>query len=98
MFDLLTTQMSFTLRAAGDTLPTPLNLAHWRTQVNPKCPLCGNPVLPQRNSCQLALEEGRFFRRHDGILAATWEALHALTISSWIHNNLCYTEFITELI
>ena len=47
MSGLLTTQMSFLLWATSDTLPTPLNLARWRIQVNPKCSLCGNPALPQ---------------------------------------------------
>ena len=46
MHGLPARQMSFILRAASDTLPTPLNLARWRIQVDPKCPLCGNPALP----------------------------------------------------
>ena len=83
MHGLPARQMSFILRAATDTLPTPLNLARWRIQVDPKCPLCGNPCPTTAhvlNGCQRALEQGRFSWRHDCILAciaATQEALHS---------------------
>ena len=35
-------QLSFLLRAGSDTLPTPLNLARWRIQADPRCPLCNS--------------------------------------------------------
>ena len=53
-----------------DTLLTPLNPARW--QVDPKCPLCGNPrptTAHVLNGCQRALKQGRFSWRHDCILA-----------------------------
>ena len=60
------------LYSPTDTLPTPLNLAYWRIQVDPKCPLCGNPrptTAHVLNGCQRGLEQGRFSWRHDCILA-----------------------------
>ena len=35
-------QLSFILRAASDTLPTPMNLTRWRYKSGPNCPLCGS--------------------------------------------------------
>jgi len=35
-------QMSFVLRAGSDTLPMPLDLAQWKIQSNPRCPICGS--------------------------------------------------------
>ena len=65
-------QMSFVLRAGSDTLPTPLNLARWKIQSNPHCPLCGsrNPTtLHILNSCVSALNQGRYTWRHDSVLS-----------------------------
>ena len=36
-------QLSFILRAASDTLPTPMNLLRWRYKSESKCPLCASP-------------------------------------------------------
>ena len=83
MHGLPARQMSVILRAATDTIPTPLNLARWRIQLDPKCPLCGNPrptIVHVLNGCQWDLEQGRFSWRHDCILpciAETREALHS---------------------
>ena len=35
-------QLSFLLKAASDTLLTPLNLVWWRYMVDSTCPLCGS--------------------------------------------------------
>ena len=39
-------QMSFVLRAGSGNLPTPLNLAWWKIQSNPRCPICGSQNKP----------------------------------------------------
>ena len=65
-------QMSFVLHAGSDTLPTPLNLARWKIQSNPCCPICGsrNPTtLNILNGCVSALNQGRDTWRHDSVLS-----------------------------
>jgi len=65
-------QMSFVLHTGSDTLPTSLNLARWKIQSNPHCPLCGsqNPTtLHILNSCISALNRGRYTWRHDSVLS-----------------------------
>ena len=47
-------QLSFVLRAASDTLPTPLNLRRWRYRIDPKFQLCSSispTVLHILNEC-----------------------------------------------
>ena len=64
-------QLSFILRAASDTLPTPLNLRRWKYRTDPKCPLCGSlfpTVLHILNACPTALNQGRLTWRHDSVL------------------------------
>ena len=64
-------QLSFLLRAASDTLPTPHNLKHWRFSVDGSCPLCSSPpptTLHILNGCPLALSQGRYTWRHDSVL------------------------------
>ena len=64
-------QLSFVLRAASDTLPTPLNLCRWKYRTDPKCSLCGSNFPTVRhvlNSCPTSLEQGRFTWRHDSVL------------------------------
>ena len=64
-------QLSFILRAASDTLPTPLNLRRWRLRVDSKCSLCGSAsptVLHILNTCPTSLNQGRFTWRHDRVL------------------------------
>ena len=64
-------QLSFLLRAASDTLPTPLNLSRWRYRSDSKCILCGSvhpTVLHILNACPTALNQGRFTWRHDSVL------------------------------
>ena len=64
-------QLSFLLRAASNTLPTPLNLKHWRFRVDGSCPLCTSPsptTLHILNGCPLALSQGRYTWRHDSVL------------------------------
>ena len=65
-------QLSFLLRAGSDTLPTPLNLARWRIQTDPCCPLCNSQrptILHILNGCPVALNQGRYTWRHDSVLA-----------------------------
>ena len=60
------------LRAASDTLPTPLNLLGWKIQCGAKCHLCGNtwPTTAHiLNGCPITLEQGRYTWRHDCILS-----------------------------
>ena len=64
-------QLSFILLAASDTLPTPLNLRHWRLHVDSKYSLCGSAsptVLHILNTCPTSLNQGRFTWRHDSVL------------------------------
>ena len=64
-------QLSFLLRAASDTLPTPLNLVRWRYRVDPTCSLCGSHTSTTKhilNACPVALSQGRYSWRHDSIL------------------------------
>ena len=73
MHGLPVRQMSFILQAVSDTLPTPLNLARWRIQVDPKYPLCGNPRLTTvhvLNWCQA----NKLWSRVDspGNMTASW--------------------------
>ena len=70
-------QMPFVLCAGSDTLPMPLNLARWKIQSNPRCPLCSvrNPTtLHILNGCVSALNQGRYTWRHDSVLSciASW--------------------------
>ena len=51
-------QLSFIVRGASDTLPTPLNLARWKLRVDSRCPLCSSPSPTQ----------GSFTWRHDSVL------------------------------
>ena len=56
-------QLSFILRAASDTLPTPLNLRRWKFRVDSKCTLCSSTrptVLHILNACPTSLNQGRF--------------------------------------
>ena len=64
-------QPSFILRAAFDTLPTPLNLKCWKYRLDAKCHLCGSnhPTTAHiLNGCPIALEQGRYTWRHDSVL------------------------------
>ena len=71
-------QLSFILRAASDTLPTPLNLRRWNIQCGAKCTLCGNSrptVAHILNGCPVALEQGRYIWCHDCVLSTITTAL-----------------------
>ena len=78
---LLAGQLSFILRAASDTLPTPLNLRRWKIQCGAKCSLCGNSrptVAHILNGCSVALEQGRYTWRHDCVLSTSTSILSCL--------------------
>ena len=64
-------QLSFILRAASDTLPTPLNLKRWSYKVSARCSLCNFPSPTVSHiliGCPLALSQGRYTWRHDSVL------------------------------
>ena len=64
-------QLSFMIRAASDTWPTPLNLVHWRYWTDPKRPLCGYHFPTTKhllNSCPIVLCQDCYTWRHDSIL------------------------------
>ena len=70
-FGLPRGQLSFLLKAALDTLPTPLNLKRMKIQCSSKCYLCSNPrptTAHILNGCNVALDQGRFTWRHDSVL------------------------------
>ena len=78
--DLPAGQLSFILRAASDTLPTPLNLRRWKIQCRAKCSLCGNSrptVAHILNGCSVALEQGRYTWRHDCVLSTSTSMLRS---------------------
>ena len=61
-------QLSFMIRAASDTLPTPLNLIRWKYRTDPKCPLCKYHFPTTKhilNACPVALSLDRYTLRHD---------------------------------
>ena len=56
-------QLSFILRACSDTLPTPVNLARWKIQLQSTCALCGSQGATVKhilNGCPIALQNGRY--------------------------------------
>ena len=64
-------QLSFILRVASDTLPTPVNLKRWNIQCGSKCSLCGysQPTTAHiLGGCSVVLSQGHFTYRHDGVL------------------------------
>jgi len=64
-------QLSFLLCAGCDTLPTPMNLAHWNIITSPVCIRC-HCSQPTTNhtltGCSVALDQGRYTWRHDSLL------------------------------
>ena len=71
MWGLPPEKLSFILRAASGTIPTPMNMARWKIQIVSKCPLCGylrSTTKHFLNGCQTALTQGRYTWRHDSIL------------------------------
>jgi len=59
-------QLSFSLRAKSDTLPTPLNL--WKLRIVPKCHLWNSPwptIQHILNGCPVTLSQGRYTWQHD---------------------------------
>ena len=74
-------QLSFILRAASDTLPTPLNLKRWRIRIDSKCPLC-ECSFPTSfhilNGCSVALDQERYTWRHDSVLLKLVQGLRGL--------------------
>ena len=80
-------QMSFVLCAGSDTLPTQLNLARWKIQSNPRCPICGsrNPTSVNiLNGCVSALNQGRDTWRHDSVLSCIVSWLTRQVYVCWL--------------
>ena len=63
--------LKFALNAAVDTLPHNANLHLWRKKDSDRCPLCSadsQNLVHVLNSCKVALELGRYNKRHDAVL------------------------------
>ena len=74
-------QLSFILRPASDTLPTPLNLKRWNYRLDAKCHLCNSnrPTTAHiLNGCTIALEQGRYKWRHDCVLLTLLKGLKSM--------------------
>ena len=64
-------QLSFLLRAASDTLPTPVNLQRWSLQCCARCSLCDTncPTTAHiLSGCPVALTQQRYTDRHNQVL------------------------------
>ena len=64
-------QLSFLLRAASDTLPTPVNLQRWSLQCCARCSLCdtNHPTTAHvLSGCPVALTQQRYTYRHNQVL------------------------------
>ena len=78
-------QLSFVLKAASDTLPTPLNLKRWSYRVSAKCPLCDSPAATVShilNGCPTVLNQGRFTWRHDSVLHVIYNNIKSIVDES----------------
>ena len=62
--------LSFALKACSNGLNTPDNLKRWGIRKTDKCELCKCPSSLEHilNWCPVALNEGRFTRRHNSVL------------------------------
>lgn len=69
--------MRFLFSSVFDVLPTPTNMQKWRRTEDPFCAQCRRPIKETNilSSCQAKLTEGRFRRRHDGVLAQLADGL-----------------------
>ena len=63
-------QLSFTIRAVYDQLPTGDNLLRWKLSEDNKCPLCnGTQTLHHvLSACTVSLASGRYTWRHNQVL------------------------------
>ena len=61
-----------------DTLNTNANLCRWGKKISDKCKHCGNKETLHHvlNSCQTALQDGRFTWRHDNLLRYLIDLIH----------------------
>ena len=62
--------MSFAIRSATNSLPSPDNLKRWGKRRVAQCPLCANIGTLQHitNNCKVSLDQGRYNYRHDSVL------------------------------
>ena len=62
--------MSFAIRSATNSLPSPDNLRRWGKRRLSLCPLCSNIGTLEHiiNFCKVALEQKRYNYRHDSVL------------------------------
>ena len=78
-------QLSFSIRATYDILPTPVNLHQWFGE-DPGCALCSMPATLRHilTGCKTSLTQGRYTWRHNQVLkvlASTLEDKRAATNS-----------------
>ena len=69
-FNLKKGVLKFILNATIDTLPTKANLLQWKKSTSDKCVLCNGrqTTVHVLSACPVALNQGRFTWRHDGIV------------------------------
>ena len=63
--------ISFCLGATYDTLPSPSNLHRWHISTEKSCSLCKKNICTTSHvlgACKIALSQGRYTYRHDGVL------------------------------
>ena len=70
VFDLKSGTVKFMMNASIDTLPTPVNLKHYKYSKSDKCKLCGNRANTNDylNCCKVMLETKRFTWRHNNLV------------------------------
>jgi len=70
-------QLSFTIRAVYDQLPTGDNLLRWKLSEDNKCPLCnGTQTLHHvLSACTISLASGRYTWRHNQVLQKVVQAV-----------------------
>ena len=68
----------FLMNSVIDTLNTNANLCRWGKKISDKCKHCGNKETLHHvlNSCQTALQDGRFTWRHDNLLRYLIDLIH----------------------
>ena len=68
----------FLMNSVTDTLNTNANLCRWGKKISDKCKHCGNKETLHHvlNSCQTALQGGRFTWRHDNLLHYLIDLIH----------------------
>ena len=91
-------QLSIVLRAASDTLPTPMNLQRWKIQTGSACSLC-NCLRPTSahilNGCPTALQQGRYTYHYDQVLLSLLLHIQKCCSDYSVFAELIITELVT---